>query len=405
MRTLSAAISRPSAGGFGTFGHESSFGPDAARCRGYAWTSRLYRLARPPNEGHSVRPGSRLSERWFNLVLWLVALAFAGFLIGLGSLVVGDLPQVEHRYTLDQFLDREPAAASTETLKRIRGEQEDNARRAEQAQLALEAARSASRAARETFSNWLQTRDATQRVDQDPGLIARTERLDALKAAERSIEEQWEGLTRAGLALSEQEAEQLRVDGALRAAAQEKLDRAERGQELRVFAYRLALTLPLLVAAGWLLLKRRRTRNWPFVWGFALAAAFAFFVELVPYLPSYGGYVHYGVGVVLTLVLGRAAINALQAYQERQRAAEARPNEERRTEIATEQALQKLAKKACPGCERPVDLANPEANFCPHCGIGLFERCLTCEHRKSTFERFCSACGAPEAPKETVVGT
>ena len=52
-----------------------------------------------------MRSGSRLSERWFTLALWLVALVFAWFLIGLGSLVVGDLPQVEHRYTLDQFLD------------------------------------------------------------------------------------------------------------------------------------------------------------------------------------------------------------------------------------------------------------------------------------------------------------
>ena len=52
-----------------------------------------------------MRSGSRLSERWFTLALWLVALVFAWFLIGLGSLVVGDLPQVETRYTLDQFLD------------------------------------------------------------------------------------------------------------------------------------------------------------------------------------------------------------------------------------------------------------------------------------------------------------
>lgn len=342
---------------------------------------------------------SRLSERWFNALLWLVALAFATFLVGLGSLVVGDLPQVEHRYTLDQFLDRGPATASAETLKRLRREREDVERRAGQAQLALEAARSASQAARETFGNWLQTRDATQRVDQDPSLVARTEQLDGLKAAERAVEEQVEGLNRSALALSEQETDQLRADGAMRAAAQVKLDRAEGGQELRVFGYRLAVTLPLLALAGWLLLKRRHTRNWPFVWGFAFAAAFAFFVELVPYMPSYGGYVHYGVGVVLTFVLGRAAINALQNYRDRQVAAEARPNEERRTEIATEQALQRLAKRICPGCERPVDLANPEANFCPNCGIGLFERCPACTHRKSTFERFCYACGTPgEAP-------
>ncbi|WP_144767289.1 double zinc ribbon domain-containing protein [Methylobacterium dankookense] len=340
-----------------------------------------------------MRSGKRLSERWFNLVLWLVALAFAGFLIGLGSLVVGDLPQVEHRFTLEQFLASDQAKASADALKQIRREQDDNRRQAEQAQLALDAARSASEAARETFANWLKTRDATQRVDQDPGLIARTERLDALKAAERNVEERLEELNRTGLELSERQSTQIGIDTDLRAAAREKLDAAERGQELRVFAYRLALTLPLLALAGWLLLKRRHTRNWPFVWGFAFAAAFAFFVELVPYLPSYGGYVQYGVGVVATLVAGRAVINALHAYNERQKAAELRPDEERRTEIATDQALQRLAKKVCPGCERPIDLANPDANFCPHCGIGLFERCPACAHRKSTFERFCYACG------------
>lgn len=344
-----------------------------------------------------MRSGSRLSERWFNLVLWIVALAFAGFLVGLSSLVVGDLPQVEHRHTLEQFLDGDEARATTETLKQIRREENDNRRQAEQTQLALDAARSASEASRETFANWLKTRDATQRVDQDPGLIARTERLDALKAAERTIEERLEALSTAGLDLSEREAAQASIDVDLRTRAREKLDAAQRGQELRVFGYRLALTLPLLVVAGWLLLKRRRTRNWPFVWGFALAAAFAFFVELVPYLPSYGGYVQYGVGVIATLVFGRAAINALHAYNERQKADELRPNEERRTEIATDQALQRLAKKVCPGCERPIDLANPAANFCPHCGIGVFERCPACDHRKSTFARFCYACGKVES--------
>lgn len=340
-----------------------------------------------------MRSGKRLSERWFNLVLWLVAFAFSGFLIGLGSLVVGDLPQVEARFTLEQFLDSDQAKASANALKQLRREQDDNRRQAEQAQLALDAARSASESSRETFANWLKTRDATQRVDQDPGLITRTERLDALKAAERSVEERLEALERAGLELSERHTAQVGIDNELRTAAQEKLNAAERGQELRVFAYRLALTLPLLALAGWLLLRHRHTRNWPFVWGFAFAAAFAFFVELVPYLPSYGGYVQYGVGAIATLIAGRAVINALHAYNERQKAAELRPDEERRTEIATDQALQRIAKKVCPGCERPVDLANSDANFCPHCGIGIFECCPACDHRKSTFERFCYACG------------
>jgi predicted RNA-binding Zn-ribbon protein involved in translation (DUF1610 family) len=340
-----------------------------------------------------LRSGARLSERSFTLALWLVAFTFAGFLIGLGSLVVGDLPQVEHRYTLEQFLDLKQADATAAALKQIRRERADIQRQADQKRLALDAARSASEASRATFANWLKTRDITQRVDQDPNLVSRTQQLDGLKAAERAVEEQLESLAKTDLDLTQKEAELDAADTERRAAAQQELGAADSGQELRVFGYRLALTLPLLALAGWLLLRRRGTRNWPFVWGFAFAAAFAFFVELVPYLPSYGGYVQYGVGVVVTLVAGRAAINALQAYQERQRAAETRPDEERRTEIATDQALLRLAKKVCPGCERSVDLANPEANFCPHCGIGIFERCPACDHRKSTFERFCYACG------------
>ncbi len=88
-------------------------------------------------------------------------------------------------------------------------------------------------------------------------------------------------------------ARQASLDGEIRSTAQDKLSAAERAQELRIFGYRLALSVPLLAVAGWLLIKRRHTRNWPFVWGFALFAAFVFFVELVPYLPSYGGYVQF----------------------------------------------------------------------------------------------------------------
>ena len=48
----------------------------------------------------------RLSERWFNRGLWVIALVFAGFLIGLGNVIVGDLPHVDAKITQDDFIDR-----------------------------------------------------------------------------------------------------------------------------------------------------------------------------------------------------------------------------------------------------------------------------------------------------------
>jgi hypothetical protein len=44
-----------------------------------------------------------------------------------------------------------------------------------------------------------------------------------------------------------------------------------------------------------------------------------------------------------------------------------------------------------------VDLKNTEIDFCPHCGIGLFDHCRACEARKSAFSRFCHACGTGAA--------
>ena len=177
----------------------------------------------------------------------------------------------------------------------------------------------------------------------------------------------------------------------------QRLEQALRVQELRVFGYRLALTLPLLALAGWLFARQRQSRWWPFVWGFILFAVFVFFVELVPYLPSYGGYVRYTVGIVATVLVGRWAIVALQRYLERQRAAEAQPDAQRRAELGYDTALARLAKGVCPGCERTVDLKDGRTDFCPHCGIGLFDRCGHCQARKSAFARFCPACGSSAA--------
>jgi hypothetical protein len=149
--------------------------------------------------------------------------------------------------------------------------------------------------------------------------------------------------------------------------------------------------------AGWLFVKKRKSTYWPFVWGFIFFALFAFFVELVPYLPSYGGYVRYLVGIVLTVLVGRYAIVALNRYLARQKLAEQQPDQVRREELSYDTALTRLGKGVCPGCERPVDLKNDAIDFCPHCGIGLFDHCGVCETRKSAFSRFCHACGTPAA--------
>lgn len=336
----------------------------------------------------------RLTEKWMHRGLWLVALVFAGFLIGLGGTVVGDLPKVEKRLALDDFMDARAVATLRATIKSAEraGQEADSA--LEQAQLKRRVAQADTAAARETFNNWLATRRATQLADQDPELLARTRALDGLKDRERVTGVAVEAQQQAALDARQTVARERRKLAAMEEAAQKLLDAELRRVELRVFLYRLALTLPLLVVAGWLFAKKRKSTWWPFVWGFILFALFAFFVELVPYLPSYGGYVRYVVGIVLTVLVGRQAIVSLNRYLERQKLAEQLPDAQRREELSYDTALARLAKAVCPGCERPVDLKNADIDFCPHCGIGLFDHCHACQARKSAFARFCQACGA-----------
>ncbi len=335
----------------------------------------------------------RLTEKWMQRGLWLVALVFSGFLIGLGGTVVGDLPRVEKQLSLDDFMDAAASGAVRSAIKNAELAGRNAGTALEQAQLKRRAAQADSEAARETFNNWLATRGATQLTGQDPELVARTRALDGLKDKERAAGVAVEAQQQAALEEAQSLTRERRKLGEMEQAAQQQLNAEYRRVELRVFLYRLALTLPLLVAAGWLFVKKRKSTYWPFVWGFILFAVFAFFVELVPYLPSYGGYVRYIVGIVVTALVGRQAIISLNRYLEKQKLAEQLPDVQRREELSYDTALTRLSKSVCPGCERPVDLKNTGIDFCPHCGIGLFDHCLKCSARKSAFAKFCHACG------------
>ncbi|NJS36780.1 MAG: zinc ribbon domain-containing protein [Brachymonas sp.] len=340
----------------------------------------------------------RLSEKWFRRGLWLVAFVFAGFLIGLGGTVVSDLPKVEKQLQLDDFLDRSQADNLRESIKTTERTERQSQDDLAQAQLKLNTAQRDVSAARESFNNWIATRSATQRSEQDPEVIARTRSLDALQQAQRQAQSALEAQDKIALDARQSAGKQREQLEAMEQSARELMQSEQRKVELRVFLYRLLLTLPLLAIAAWLFVKKRKGTYWPFVWGFIIFAAFAFFVELVPYLPSYGGYVRYIVGIALTAVIGRYAILALNRYLEKQKAAELLPEAARREELSYDTALARLAKSVCPGCERPVDLKNEKQDFCPHCGIGLHDHCGACNTRKSAFAKFCHACGAAAKP-------
>jgi predicted RNA-binding Zn-ribbon protein involved in translation (DUF1610 family) len=349
----------------------------------------------------------RASERIFAALLWIVSLAFAIFLIGLGNRVIADLPRLSGDVTRDQFADRaalEAARADGTARQREIRDIDDNLARA---RLTQEAADNAYQSARSAYANWIASRVATVDPSQDPEVLTRTRALDALQARNRDAEAAVERLTSDRLDRTQRLDASHRREADLLAAADTAYERAQFRQELRIFLARLAITLPLLVLAAFFVARKRHSDYWPLMRGFVLFAAFAFFVELVPYLPSYGGYVRYGVGILLTAVAGHYIIKGMRRYLAQREALERQSDAARRTALTSDDALKKLAAKVCPGCDRPLQAGDgAPADFCVHCGLRLFDHCPQCSTRKNMFFRFCPTCGlaAPAAESRSPAG-
>ncbi len=336
----------------------------------------------------------RVPERAFALVMWIVSVAFAGFLVGFGSRVISDLPHIEGRLSPDQFADQATLGTVRADLIRLQREERERIDERDRAQLELTAAANAYRSARDAYGNWIATRTATTDPAQDPEVLTRTRELDALKEQERRAETAVEAVNRTLLGVQQSLGTRRLAEEAMLRSADAAYQSALFWQELRVFGWRLALTLPLLVLAGWMTLKKRRSEYWPLLRGFVLFAVFTFFVELVPYLPSYGGYVRNGVGIVFTLVAGHYIIRGMRRFLAQRQKLEQQTESQRRQALTPDEALKKMAAHVCPGCERSIKTGGDvPPDFCVHCGLRLFDHCEQCSTRRNMFFRYCPQCG------------
>lgn len=330
---------------------------------------------------------SRGPERLVRLGQWLIALLFAYFLIQVGGSLIADLPLLSRRPPQERLLDTARVGQLERQLKplqqrrdQLQGEIE---RLSERQQLAGQAT------AREqtSFDNWRAARSATEQVQQNPEVIARARQLDGLLQQEQQLRAQRSRLeadlqqAQSELAAPQQQLEQLR-------------NQARQRAELLAFGIRLLFVGPVLALALWQFRRYRGSDQWPFVWGFLLFGLFAFFVELVPYLPSFGAYIRYGVGALLTLLVGRSLIRWLNAYLLRKQQEQAAPQQQRQRQIRYEKALQALGRHQCPSCERSLPRQEGALpNYCMHCGLQLQRHCGGCGSQHLACFPYCPSCG------------
>ena len=130
----------------------------------------------------------RVPEKLFSVVMWIVSLVFAGFLMGLGQLVIGDLPLATAPVTIEQFIDPQQLAMVTAERAALDAKGEALTPRSDAVELRTQTARREYDAAKQQYDNWLSTRVATTDPAQDPEVVERTRTLDTLSAAVREAQ-------------------------------------------------------------------------------------------------------------------------------------------------------------------------------------------------------------------------
>ncbi|SFB97206.1 hypothetical protein SAMN05421780_102139 [Flexibacter flexilis DSM 6793] len=259
---------------------------------------------------------------------------------------------------------------------------------------------------KESFENWLKTRKTLGSPDKDREVTDRAKKLDEYY----KVEQDWRAQL-ADLESKTQKIEQLR--NKQQTLLDEEKERAQdvyvveyKYYELKVFLIRLLFVAPVLGLGIFFVVRFRNHKFWPLFFGFTLFSLYAFFFGLVPYLPSYGGYVRSTVGILMSVFLGYYAIKNIRKYIETKQ-------EELKTstQVRAKNVQQAVAEKAldnhyCPSCGKDFIIKTWDAplknadtnyklvtNFCRYCGLELFKNCHTCGNKNFVHLPYCASCG------------
>jgi hypothetical protein len=335
-------------------------------------------------------------DRIQRIVRSAITILLALFLIGLGTKFVEDVDRWSVAPRYEQQKSAETIAAEQE-IHKIQLAVAAKQREIEDLRKTAEVAGRSLSEAGDSFRAWLATRGTLKSSREDPLVREKTEAVDRLRAEH----EQWLAtvdareleLTTLQRTLEDLDARRIQ----LASGDSERFAAAVHSHEIKQFAIRFGVALPVLLLAVFVFVKWRRAAYSPLAWGYIWFAVYVFFVGLVPYLPSFGGYFRYAVGAALTVVGGIYAIRQAAAYAARKQAELQRSREERAQQVSYQAAIAAFRAHTCPSCGvdyqvGAIDGGKPA--HCFHCGIDLFRKCA-CGASTFAFFPYCAGCGAP----------
>ncbi len=345
-------------------------------------------------------------ENISRIVLAVISLSLSLFLISLGDKILSDITKI---YTLpeeQEYISKDSLKIVISEIKNVNAKIDGLTESKERYEKAYESASSIYQSEKESFDAWIKARKTIGSPEQDKDVLSRTHKLDEL----RLVRDQW--LARSSesdLSINQLKGEKkllVKSEDIIKNAGNEKYESELKSYTLKVFFIRLLFALPILAIGIFLVVKFRKSKYNSFVWGYSLFSLYIFFIGLVPYLPSYGGYVRYIVGITLTIFIGYYVIKQLSLYTERKKQELSKSTEERSKEIVYTIAAKAFDSQTCPSCERKynivINATEKSPNYCIHCGLKLFGKCTKCDQRNFVHFPYCSSCGSSISIDKTV---
>jgi hypothetical protein len=345
--------------------------------------------------------------RTTKLIHYLISFLLAVFLIGLANRIIWDMDAVEsspEMFTFEAQTDIRKYKIFRDSLQ---ADKDLKLQELKEIDLALDLENIILSDEKSSFTSWISTRNATQSVSVNAEIKRRNRTMDSLQTSIKHWKAQEVILNSEIEMINEASRENAGLISEQRLKAAGFYDAAVRKYDLRIFLSRLLFVIPILFLGVWMLVKKRASSYWPLYRGFVFFSVYAFFVGLVPYLPSYGGYVRYAIGILLSVFLGIYAIRSLQAFVRRKKAELQRSTTERSKQIKDDVAETALENHMCPSCGKDFLINEIHQSgtkkgaignfkitpYCRHCGLELFKNCDTCHTQNYAHLPHCYSCG------------
>ena len=351
-------------------------------------------------------------EKTSKLINYVIAIVLCGFLISLSAKLMDDVDEWKERPTIEEFQNKELIAEKSSEIDGINREISVIAEKKQSIENTLRIAQTNYQNAKSSFDNWLEARKTIGSPTEDKEVLKRANELDEYFKTKQEWEKElavynneinvlYTKINDINVILNEESTR-----------AYEEQYKAIRKYDLKVFLIRLLFILPILLIGIFFIVKFRKHKYWPLFLGFVLFSFYAFFFGLIPYLPSYGGYIRYTVGIILSIAFGVYAINKIKAFIERKKSELKVSTTERAKKVVTETAEKALDNHMCPSCGKDFivkrwDKSSSKkdkkqaatvgldmvTNFCRFCGLELFKDCKNCGSENFAHLPFCSNCG------------